>query len=63
MDVDPQEDQPAKVICADSPLSSEIDRYRSLGRIQRSEKESAGNDTPAISRDTAESLRVLGYVD
>ena len=63
MDVDPQEDQPAKVICADSPLSSEIDRYRSLSQIQRSEKESAGNNTPAISQDTAESLRVLGYVD
>jgi hypothetical protein len=63
METDPKEDRPTEVVCAESPLSSEIDRYRALSEIKRSEKESSGNDTPAISRDTAESLRVLGYVD
>jgi arylsulfatase A-like enzyme len=63
MNTDPQEDRPTEVVCAESPLSSEIDRHRALSEIKRSEKESTGNDTPAISRDTAESLRVLGYVD
>jgi hypothetical protein len=63
MSADRQENRPTTVACSESILASEIDRYRRRSKTERSEKQAAAHERPAISRDTAESLRVLGYVE
>ncbi|MDG1401459.1 MAG: sulfatase [Candidatus Binatia bacterium] len=63
MSADPQENQPTTVACSESRLAAEIDRYRTRSQAERLDKQAAANEQPAISRDTAESLRVLGYVE
>ena len=63
LNTDPQENQPIQVSCRESSLSSEIDRYRIQSEANRTQHKSTGEVLPAISRDTEESLRALGYVD